>query len=124
MDGPERHRIGLEIEVERGRIAVAPGDWDVDDLLSALREGVAHVRRVVRGRVTDEEHDPLSTTIEGWADDLDQALQLHWLVSSSPTVPIQPAPGAPRPSLETLVELRALLDQSKQVAGRLRAEGL
>ncbi len=44
--------------------------------------------------------------------------------SASPDALIQPAPGAPRPSLESLVELRELADQARRVAERLRGEGL
>jgi hypothetical protein len=119
----ERHRIGLEIEVERDQVLVEPGEWDLDDLTAALRDGVARPSRVIRGRVTDEQHDALSTTLEEWAHDLDLVLQLHWLVSESPHGMIQASEGA-RPSLETLVELQAVADQMRRLAQRLRFEGL
>lgn len=125
MSGPvERHRIGLEIEVERDQVLVEPSEWDLDDLTAALRDGVARPSRVIRGRVTDEQHDALSTTLEEWAHDLDLVLQLHWLVSESPHGMIQPAEGSPRPSLETLVELQAVADQMRRLAQRLRSEEL
>lgn len=121
---PLRHRIGLEIEVEPGQALVEPGDWDLDDLNAALRDGVARPVRVIRGRVTDEHNDPLSATLTGCASDVDEALRLHWMVAESPHAPIQPAEGSPRPSLETLVELQALATHLRRVADRLRAEGV
>jgi hypothetical protein len=122
--GPERHRIGLEIDVERDRIDVEPGEWDVEDLMGALRSGAARPRRVIRGRVSDEEHDPLSVMLREWAEDLEAALQLHWLASASPDAVIRAPEGSPRPSLETLVELRALADQARRLARRLSDERL
>jgi hypothetical protein len=121
-DARERHRIGLEIDVARDPDDVEPGEWDLDELMRALRSGAAQPRRVIRGRVTDEEHDPLSATMRGWADDLEQTLRLHWIASSSPDAMIQPAEGAPRPSLETLVELQALAAQVRRLADRLREQ--
>src|SRR5215469_4112606 len=38
---PARHRVGLEIEVDPGHVLVEPGEWDLDDLNAALRDGVA-----------------------------------------------------------------------------------
>lgn len=116
------HRIGLEIDVDR--VDVEPSEWDLDDLMRALRTGAARARRVIRGRVTDEEHDRLSATLDGWAHDLDLAQRLHWTVSASPEAPLRPVEGGPRPSLETLVELRALADHTRRLAGRLRDERL
>jgi hypothetical protein len=121
---PDRHRIGLEIEVEPGQALVQPGEWELDDLSAALRDGVARPVRVIRGRVTDEQRDPLSTTLDGWAADLELMLRLHWTVAESPHALIRPPEGSPRPSLETLVELRALAEQMRRVAERLRAERL
>jgi hypothetical protein len=120
----ERHRIGLEVEVDRGRFELEPSEWDLDDLMTALREGAARMRRVVMGRVIDEQHDLLSETLQGMAQDLDHALELHWMVSASSDAMIQPVPGSPRPSLESLVELRELADQARRVAERLRQERL
>lgn len=122
--GWQRLRIALEIDVERDRLDVEPGEWDLDDLMQALRSGAARARRVIRGRVSDEEHDPLSVTLGDWADDLETALQVHWLASASPDAVIRPPEGAPRPSLETLVELRALADQARRLARRLAGERL
>ena len=118
-DVPNRHRIGLEIEA-----AGEPGEWDLDELEAALRDGVARTVRVIRGRVTDEHNDPLSGTMAGWAEDVEDVLRLHWMVADSPHPPIRPAEGAPRPSLETLVELQALAVQLRHLADRLRAERL
>lgn len=124
--GRERRRIGLEIDVERDRLEVDPGEWDLDDLMQGLRSGAVQPRRIIRGRVSDEEHDPLSVTLGEWADDLETALELHWLASAAPDpeAVIRPAEGAPRPSLETLVELRALADQARRLARRLAGERL
>jgi hypothetical protein len=121
---PQRHRIGLEIEVEPGQVLVEPAEWDLDDLNAALRDGVARPVRVIRGRVTDEHHDLLSTTLSDWAGDVDEVLRLHWMVAESPHAPIRPVEGSPRPSLETLVELQALSAHLRRVADRLRAEEL
>jgi hypothetical protein len=121
---PNRHRIGLEIEVVPEQVLVEPGEWDLDDLEAAVRDGVARPVRVIRGRVTDEQRDLLSTTLTEWAGDVDQVLQLHWMVSDSPNPVIRPAEGSPRPSLETLVELQALADQLRRVSERLRGESL
>jgi hypothetical protein len=118
-DAPNRHRIGLEIEAPG-----EPGEWDLPELEAALRDGVAKPVRVIRGRVTDEHNDPLSGTLAGWAEDVDDVLRLHWMVSDSPHALIQPAVGSPRPSLETLVELQALAGQLRRVADRLRGERL
>lgn len=121
----ERHRIGLEVDVERDPATdVEPGEWDLDDLMRAMRSGVARARRVIRGRVTDEEHDPLSATMRGWADDLDAALVLHWTSTATREGALQAPKGAPRPSLETLVELQALAFQVRRVADRLGRERL
>jgi hypothetical protein len=121
---PSRHRIGLEIEVEPEQVLVEPGEWDLDDLNAALRDGVARPVRVIRGRVSDEQGDLLSTTLAGWAGDVDLVLRLHWMVADSPNALIRPVEGSPRPSLETLVELQALADQLRRMSGRLRGEQL
>jgi hypothetical protein len=121
---PDRHRIALEVDVDRGLVLVEPAEWDVDDLLAALREGAARPVRVVRGRVVDEEHDPLSATLDGLADDLARDQELHWMASASPDAVLRPEADAPRPSLESLVELRELTDHLRRVAERLRSEGL
>jgi hypothetical protein len=121
---PERHRIGLEVEVDPGQVLVEPGEWDLDDLTAALRDGVARPVRVITGRVTDEHGDPLSRTLTECAADVEDVVHLHWMVSDSPHALIQPAPGSPKPSLETLVELQALAEQLRRVADRLRAEQL
>ena len=123
-EGPARHRIGLEIEIDPEQVLVDPDDWDLEDLGAALRDGMARPVRVIRGRVTDEQRDPLSTTLDGWAADLELMLRLHWTVAESPHALIRPPEGSPRPSLETLVELRALAEQMRRVAERLRAERL
>jgi hypothetical protein len=119
-----RHRIGLEIEVEPEQVLVEPGEWDLDELNAALRDGVARPVRVIRGRVTDDQHDAMSTTLSEWAEDVDAVLRLHWLVSDSPHPVLHPAEGAPRPSLETLVELQALAAHLRRLSDRLRGEGL
>lgn len=121
---PRRHRIGLEIEVEPDQVLVEPGEWDLDELNAALRDGVAKPVRLIRGRVTDDQHDVLSTTLAEWAEDVDAVLQLRWMVSDSPHAALQPVPGSPRPSLETLVELQALAAQLRRLSERLRAERL
>lgn len=121
---PSRHRLGLEIEVAADEVLVEPGEWDLDDLNAAVRDGVARLVRVIRGRVRDEEHDLLSTTLTEWAGDVDLVLRLHWMVAESPHAPIQPVEGSPRPSLETLVELQALVGHLRSVAERLRGERL
>jgi hypothetical protein len=123
-EGVERYRIGLEIEVDRGDALVDPGDWEVEDLFAALREGVARPRRVIRGRVIDEHEDLLSDTMAQVAGDVEHVVDLHWMTSGSTEAAIQAMPGGPRPSLETLVELRAVVDQLRRVADRLRAERL
>ena len=121
----ERHRIGLEVDVLRDPAEdVEPDAWDLDELMAAIRSGVARPRRVIRGRVTDEEHDPLSDTLRGWAEDLDVALHVHWMSSAAREGVLQPPAGAPRPSLETLVELEALAAHVRRVAGRLAGERL
>jgi hypothetical protein len=119
-----RHRIGLEIEVEPEQALVDPDEWDLDDLNAALRDGTARPVRVIRGRVTDEHHDLLSTTLGGWAGDVDEVLRLRWMVAESRHALIEPVDGSPRPSLETLVELQALATQLRHVATRLRGEKL
>ena len=120
----ERHRIALEVEVLRSEVDESPGEWDLDELLHAVRTGAARLRRVIRGRVWDEEHDPLSRSLEAFADELDWAEELHWLSSAAPDAAIQPAAGSPRPSMESLVELKALSDGARRLATRLRDEGL
>lgn len=110
--------------MEGGRLLAEPSDWDLDDLLGALRDGAARPVRLLRGRVTDEEHDPLSAALDGCAAEVDGALRLHWMVSDSPNPLLQAPEGSPRPSLETLVELQAAADQLRRLAARLRAEGL
>ena len=122
--GREAHRVGLEVEVDRDLVVLEPGEWELEDLLAAVREGTARLLRVVRGRVIDEQHDLLSATLAAVAQDLDDTLELHWTASASPDALVQPAPGAARPSLESLVELRELADQARRVADRLRREGL
>jgi hypothetical protein len=123
-EGPARHRIGLEIEVDPEQVLVDPDEWDLDDLSAALRDGMARPVRVICGRVTDGHHDLLSTTLAGWAGDVDEVLRLHWMVAESPHALVRPEEGASRPSLETLVELQALAAQLRHVAGRLRSEAL
>jgi hypothetical protein len=120
----ERHRIALEMDVLRSPDEELPNEWDLDDFLHAVRDGTAKLRRVIRGRVSDEEHDPLSLALEAFADDLDWAYELHWLASASPDAAIQPVEGSARPSVETLVELKALADGARRLAARLRGEGL
>ncbi|HEY4025846.1 MAG TPA: hypothetical protein VGO86_05385 [Candidatus Dormibacteraeota bacterium] len=120
----ELHRIGLEVEVERDVFELEPTEWELDDLMRALSGGAARAVRVVRGRVSDEQTDPLSTMLDDFAADLDSVLQLHWLGSSSPDALLAPASDAPRSSLETLVELRELEAHARRLAERLRAERL
>jgi hypothetical protein len=121
---PRRERIGLEIEVDAESVVVEPAEWDLEELLSAVGQGVARLQRVVRGRVIDEERDPLSATLDGLAEDLLRDLDVHWMGSASPDAALQPTPGTARPSLETLVELRELAEHALRVAERLRAEGM
>jgi hypothetical protein len=120
----ELHRIGLELDIEREVFDLEPTEWDLDDLTRAQSLGAARVVRVITGRVIDEGGDQLSTMLADLAADLDTVVQLHWRGSSSPGSVIQPAAGAPRPSLETLVELRELEAHMRRVVERLRAESL
>jgi hypothetical protein len=120
----ELHRIGLEIEVESEIVELEPTEWDLGDLTRALSGAGARAVRVVRGRVSDEENDPLSTLLADFATDLDSILQVQWLGSSSPDAVLKPLPGQPRPSLETLVELRELEEQARRLAERLRGQRL
>ena len=121
---PARHRIGLEVEVEPEQVLVEPDEWDLDDLIAALRDGVARPVRVIRGRVTDDHHDLLSATLTGWASDVDDVLRLQWMVAETPHALVQREGGSSRPSLETLVELQALAAQLRDIAARLRSEQL
>lgn len=117
-----RHRVALEVEVVEDPVAAEPEDWDLDHLQRAVRAGRAKALRTIRGLVIDSDHDRLSCTLESVADDLDEAVQLHWLASAK-RWPAISWTLHPRPSIEALVELEQLATSIRGVAGRLRDEG-
>src|SRR5438105_1646999 len=113
------HRVALELKVDENKDRLEPEEWDLRDLAFALRTGLAMPLRTIRGLVVDSERDRLSTTLESLADDVDQAVQLHWLVTASPSPVIARPLRAPRPTLEILIELEHLSAQARRLARRL-----
>jgi hypothetical protein len=118
-----RHRVALEVEVVEDPDAAEPEDWDLEHLRQAVVAGVARPLRTIQGHVIDSEHDRLSRTLDAVAEDLDEAVQLHWLASAKEWPSISRTLH-PRPSLEALVELERLATAVREVAGRLHCEGL
>jgi hypothetical protein len=115
--------VALELEVVEDPEAAEPEDWDLRHLEHAVRAGVATPLRTIRGLVIDSEHDRLSRRLEAVADDIDEAVQLHWLASSKPW----PKIGwtlYQRPSIETLIELEQLAAGIRGFACRLKREGV
>src|SRR5262252_6966357 len=117
------HRVALELEVVEDPEAAEPEDWDLQYLAQAVEAGVARPLRTIQGLVIDSEHDRLSRTLDAVAEDLDEAVQLHWLASAREWPSISWTLH-PRPSIEALVELERLAATVRQVAGRLQREGL
>ena len=117
------HRVALELEVVEDPDAAEPEDWDLEHLRSALLAGKARPVRTIQGLVIDSEHDRLSRTLGAVAEDLDEAVQLHWLASAKRWPSISWTLH-PRPSIETLIELERLAATARQVADRLHREGL
>jgi hypothetical protein len=117
------HRLGLELEVLEDPDGAEPEDWDLTHLRRAVQAGTARPVRTIQGLVIDSEHDRLSRTLDAVAEDLDEAVQLHWLASSREWPSIS-CTLHPRPSIEALVELERLATTVRQVAGRLQREGL
>lgn len=117
------HRVALEVEVVEDPQAAEPEDWDLQYLRRAVEAGMATPLRTIRGLVIDSEHDRLSRTLEAFADDLDETVQLHWLASAK-RWPFISWMLRPRPSIESLVELEALERNIREVACRLRQQGL
>jgi hypothetical protein len=117
------HRVALELEVLEDPDAAEPEDWDLEHLRRAVRAGLARPLRTIQGLVIDSEHDRLSRTLDAVAEDLDEAVQLHWLASAKPWPAISQTLH-PRPSIEALVELERLAAVVREVAGRLHHEGL
>jgi hypothetical protein len=118
-------RVVLELEVEQDLDGFEPEEWSLKDLSAAVRAGLARpVRTVQGGRVVDPERDQLSMMLEGVAEDVEEAAQLHWLATTSPSLVIAAALRAARPSLEALVELDQLAELTRRLARRLAREGL
>ena len=118
------YRVALELEVDDDREAAEPEDWDIQHLAQALRAGIARPLRTIQGLVIDFEHDRLSSALRAVADDVDEAVQLHWLASSKPWPAIAWSLRAHRPSIESLVELEQLASTTRRLAERLLREGL
>jgi hypothetical protein len=119
-----RHRVALELEIDRDPGEAEPEDWDLQSFMQAVRAGVARPLRTIRGLVVDTEHDRLSSTLDAMAEDIDEAAQLHWLASARQWPALAHALRSRRPSLEVLVELDQLAAAARRVAERLAAEGL
>jgi hypothetical protein len=118
-------RVVLELEVEQDPDGLEPEEWSLKDLSAAIRAGLARPLRTVQGgRVVDPERDRLSMMLEATAEEVEEAAQLHWLATTSPSLVIAPALRAARPPLEVLVELDQLAALSRRLAGRLAREGL
>jgi hypothetical protein len=113
----------LELEVLEDADAAEPEDWDLQHLQRALRAGSATPLRTIQGLVIDRERDRLSGTLDAVADELDEAVQLHWLASAKPWPRIAPTLH-PRPSIEAMIELERLAAAVRVVAGRLQRQGL
>jgi hypothetical protein len=117
--------VVLELELEQDPDGLEPEEWSLKELSAAIRAGLARPLRTVQGgRVVDPERDRLSMMLEGLAEDVEEASQLHWLATTSPSLVIAPALRAARPSLELLVELDQLAAVARQTARRLAREGL
>jgi hypothetical protein len=120
-----RHRVALELEVDDRAGAIDPEDWDLDQLVHALRSGHARPLRTIQGLVVDAEHDRQSSMLTAIADDLDEAAELQWLASSTMHPAIaRVAARRPRPSLEVLVDLQGLAAWARRIAGKLERQGL
>jgi hypothetical protein len=117
------HRVALELEVEEDPEQAEPEDWDLQHLIRALRTGLARPVRTIRGLVVDPDGDRLSNILEAIANDIEEAVELHWLASMErpPKVAIA---LLPRASLDLLVELDRLARSTRRVADRLQREGL
>jgi len=116
--------VALELEVDEDPEEAEPEDWDLQYLSQALRAGVARPLRTIRGLVVDPDHDRLSNTLSAMAEDIDEAAQLHWLVSARAWPLLAQTLRSRRPSLEVLVELEQLAAATRRVADRLAQEGL
>jgi hypothetical protein len=119
-----RHRVALELEIQGTLDDADPEDWDLQDLARALNAGVARPLRTIRGLVLDPEHDRLSSTLEAMAADIEEAVELQWLATSRPWPLLARALQAPRPSLESLVELEQIAKLARRAAHRLAHQGL
>jgi len=117
------HRVALEVEVVEDPDGAEPEDWDLEHLRRAVLDGRARPVRTIQGHVIDSEHDRLSRTLDAVAEDLDDAVQLHWLASAREWPSISWTLH-PRPSIEALIEIERLAATVRQVAGRLHREGL
>jgi hypothetical protein len=113
----------LEFEVVDDPQAAEPEDWDLQSLKRAVEAGMATPLRTIRGLVIDSERDCLSGTLEAFADDLDETVQLHWLATAKPWPSISWRLRR-RPTIQSLVELEALETAIRDVAARLRQQGL
>jgi hypothetical protein len=118
------HRVTLELEVDDDPEQAEPEDWDLKELSQALRTGLAKPLRTIRGLVVDPEHDRLSNMLNAIADGIDETSQLHWMATAKPWPHLAAALRAARPSLESLVGLEWLARSTRQIAERLRQEGL
>src|SRR5438309_8385128 len=90
------HRVALELEVNEEADQLEPEEWGLRDLVVALRAGRARPVRTIRGRVVDPEHDRLSAMLASMADDVEEAVDLHWLATSAPGLPVGARLRAPR----------------------------
>jgi hypothetical protein len=119
-----RHRVALELEVDRGDDEVDPEDWDLEDLVLALTSGQARPLRTIQGLVVDAEHDRLSTMLDAVAGDLEETAELQWLTSATKHPAFTRRCHGPRPTLEVLVDLQGLATWARRVAWRLEEQGL
>jgi hypothetical protein len=124
LELPAVHRVALELEVDEHLDQVEPEDWDLQNLLFAMRAGLARPLRTIRGLVVDSEHDRLSTTLHAVAEDIDEAVQLRWLATASRSAVVALSLTACRPSLELLIELEHLAGLTRRVALHLRQQDL
>ncbi|HEY4025024.1 MAG TPA: hypothetical protein VGO86_01230 [Candidatus Dormibacteraeota bacterium] len=114
-----RHRVALELEVDRRPDEIEPEDWDLHDLAVALDRGVARPVRTIRGLVVDPENDRLSITLAALADDIDEITQPQWLARASMGLTTARPAGTPRLSLELLVILDQFAASTRHLARRL-----
>lgn len=119
-----RHRVALELEVDRRDDEVDPEDWELEDLVVALRSGQARPLRTIQGLVVDPEHDRLSSMLDAVAEDLEETVELQWLASATKHPAVSRPAGGSRPSLEVLVDLQSLATWARSVARRLQEQGL